>query len=95
MGNQEQKKPQDTRIQRAADRANELRKRGKHHCQAVSIAASEFGLGFDAIQRELVRRAASHRIATSKRASFRPQVAPSEPSRQYLAVAGSVPAGDR
>lgn len=95
MGNTAQQKPQDTRIQRAADRANELRKRGKPHCQAVSIAASEFGLEFGAIQRELVKRSATHRAAGRLRRQ-RPAPMPLyDGSPVYAASAGALPAGDR
>lgn len=87
-------KPQDTRLDRAIDRVKELRKRGKWHAQAVSIASSEFGLEFDAIQRELSRRGASHRAAMARRMLSRTPGLVDE-IRSSVADAPSVPVGDR
>lgn len=94
MENRSPEKPRDTRLDRAIERVKELRKRGKWHAQAVSAAASEFGLEFDAIQRELSRRGASHRAAMARR-MFAPSSLPAGEPRRLPAASPSVPVGDR
>lgn len=94
MENRSPEKPRDTRLDRAVERVKALRKRGKGHAQAVSAVASEFGLKFDVIQRELSRRGASHRAAMARRMFAPPSLLAGE-HRRSPATSPSVPVGDR
>lgn len=85
----------DTHLDRAVDRVKELRGRGKRHPQAVSITASEFGLKFDVLQRELSRRAATRRAAKGRRMPSRPVATVPPDERPLFPALGALPAGDR